>query len=141
MIHRRVVLGYVLVLMSMAMSSCDQKPPVSFTLYSTTSSSGGSSVPSTLVTVNHANGAQVVVGATGQTAEQTCLDIDPVSGQLYGVNAVYSPSVLTRIDLATGATSKALDLSSPVDSVAFSPSGELYALVEPRTLGRVDRNT
>jgi hypothetical protein len=112
-----------------------------FLLYSTTSVSGGSTIPNTFIGVDHTTGKQYIIGAGGQTGEQYSLDLDPLSQFLFGVNASTHPGIITKIDPLAGTTSVASTLTSAVRAIAFSPSGDLYALLWPRTLGLVDLNS
>jgi len=103
-------------------------------LYSTTCSTGGSGIPNTLITVDYNTGTQNALGTTGQTQEQYSLDRDPVSGLLFGVNG---SGTLFKIHPKTGVTSVAFTIPSSVSAIAFSPTGQLYALSQG-TLGVIN---
>jgi len=71
-------------------------------LYSTVSTGGGSLSPNTFVTVNPQTGEMTIQGAQGGTPEQDDIDMDPISGFLFGTNVYTNPGVVTRIDPETG---------------------------------------
>jgi hypothetical protein len=110
--------------------------------YSTVMSGGGSYSPNTFVTVTH-NGEMTQRGAQGATPYEYVMDMDPVSGFLFGANAYDKPGVITKIDPATGQWSDVANIrqgASPVYLMAlsFSPNGTLYGVNTNKTLGIVN---
>ncbi len=114
-----------------------------FSFYSTlidTSSSTPSFTPqaSTLITVDPTTGAQTQVGAAGGATGVNYLTRDPVSGLLYGSEAISSSgegidNSLFVISPITGVTVGSVAITqsaapSTVDPIAFSPHGMLYGV-------------
>ena len=116
-----------------------------FTIHATISADPNSQPisPNTLVEVDSRDGTQKVKGDIGRTPEQRSLAWDPVSRFLFGVEStgvgpVYG-GVVARIDPATGeATVLVRYTEQTINSIAFSPGGQMYAVVHPRTLAVVD---
>ncbi len=107
-------------------------------MYSTIAASGGSTEPNTLVTVDRAGGTQQAAGTTGATPEQFSLTWDATSGFLFGVNPYTNWGVITKIDPATGQATTAATLPQRLQAIAVSPTGQMYAVLSPRTLVLVD---
>ena len=73
------------------------------------------------------------------------MDIDPVSGALFGVNPASAPGVIERIDPRTGTVAFVTKVrltrgAASVIALAFSPEGQLYG-ARGRTLGTIDTDT
>jgi hypothetical protein len=130
MTMRKAPAMFVLAVVLAIVGGCTN--PIKFQLYST-------DTDSTLITVDSTNAAQQAVGTSGATVPQWSLDRDPVSGDLFGV--WYSKPDLAQINPATGATTAAATLSVAVRAIAFAPSGQLYGLVFPRTLGTINKTS
>ena len=109
-----------------------------FIMYSVTTATGGSAVPGTLITVDSLSGVQKVAGWLGETAEQFSLALDPSSGLLFGVNAAINPGEVVKIDPALGGSVDAVAFPQTIQAVAFSPAGQMYAILGTRTLGVID---
>jgi len=119
-------------------------PNDNFSLYSTTSTSGGSSIPNTLILINSINGEGIVSGPVGSVKEQFSLDMDPVTGSLFGVNPD-KPGVIEKIDVKSGTSIPASTITqsgSPVQlwGIAFNPDGILYGINGNRILGIINQN-
>jgi hypothetical protein len=113
-------------------------------LFSTTCTAGGSSVPNTLMQINPKNGTGGIPGATGSAKEQFSLDMDPITGSLYGVNPDF-PGVITKIDIKTGSSVTASTINqsgTPVElwGITFNPEGILYGITGNHKLGIIDLN-
>lgn len=113
-------------------------------LYSTTCTAGGSSVPNTLIQINPKNGTGEIPGATGSAKEQFTLDMDPITGSLFGVNPDF-PGVITKIDVKTGTSITASTIhqsGTPVElwGITFNPEGILYGITGNHMLGIINLN-
>jgi hypothetical protein len=111
--------------------------------FATVGSGGGSYHPNTFVTVNSQTGAMTMRGAEGATPEQFAIDMDPISGFLFGINANANPGVVTKIDPSNGQWTEVANIrqdSNPVYLMAlsFSPNGTLYGISDQRTLGVIN---
>jgi hypothetical protein len=111
--------------------------------YSTVTSGGGSYSPNTFVTVDRQTGGMTMQGAQGATPYKYVIDMDPVSGFLFGTNAYDKPGVITKIDPATGQWSDVASIrqgGSPayLMTLSFSSNGTLYAVNSNKTLGIVN---
>ncbi len=139
MIQRRESLATPLAAAALALSiGCASSEDIHFTLYSTLATTGGSTQPNTLVSVDHRTGIQVAAGDAGGTPAQTSLAWDPGSGSFYGVNPIDNPGVITRIEPKSGTSSTAVTAGALVGALKFSPAGESYVLVYPRMLAKID---
>ena len=106
-------------------------------LYSTVGTGGNANLPNTLISVNHQTGEQTQRGSQGATPEQFALDVDPISGFLFGT--IYTrPGIITRIDSHTGQWSEVATLQQHISALAFSPTGTLYGVSVNNTLGTIN---
>ncbi|MFH1370605.1 MAG: PEP-CTERM sorting domain-containing protein [Planctomycetota bacterium] len=115
-------------------------------LYSTIGYGGGSAYPDTFVTVNPQTGQQTQRGGQGETPYQCAIDMDPISGFLFGVNYSDKPSIVTRIDPITGHWTDVASIQQGASmvfltSLAFSPNGTLYGMSNFNTLGVINLGT
>jgi hypothetical protein len=112
-------------------------------LLSTIQTGGGSYNPDTLVSIDPQNGSMTMLGPSGATPQQVYLDMDPVSGFLFGTNAYANRGVITRINPSTGQWNVAANImnsTSPLNlnEIAFSPGGTLYGIANMKTLGIIN---
>jgi len=112
-------------------------------LFSTVASGGGSYYPDTFVSVNPQTGEMTMRGAQGATPQQFAIDMDPISGFLFGTDGYSRPGVITRIDPSNGQwteTTGILEGAHLVNltSLSFSPNGTLYGISDYKTLGIID---
>jgi len=112
--------------------------------YSTVTSGGGSYSPNTFVTVNQ-TGAMTQLGQ-GTIPYQNMIDMDPISGFLFGTNVNNRPGVITRINPNTGQWTEAATIrqgATPINlnAISFSPNGTLYGISGTKTLGLVNLDT
>jgi hypothetical protein len=122
---------------------CTTKGLADWQLYSTVSIGGGSTSTNTLVIVNPQSGEMVHQGTQGGTPHQESIDVDPVSGFLFGINEYTKPGVFTIIDPGTGQWTETAAIQqdeNPValTSLSFSPNGTLYAISDYKILGVIN---
>jgi hypothetical protein len=115
-----------------------------YILYSTTQVGGGSSIPNTLILIDPWNGRGIITGSIGKAKEQFSMDVDPITGSLFGVNPNL-PGVIEKIDVKNGESSSIFTISQSdvplhIWGIAFSPDGILYGVLENRILGIIDLN-
>jgi hypothetical protein len=108
--------------------------------YSTVTEGGGSYYPNTFVTVDRQYGGMTMLGAQGATPQQFNIDMDPISGFLFGTNVYTNPGIITRIDPATGQWTEVANIrrGAYLTAIAFSPNGTLYGIASNKTLGVIN---
>jgi hypothetical protein len=115
-------------------------------LYSTVAPGGGTEYQDTFVTVNQQTGVQTQQGTKGGTPNQWAIDMDPISGFLFGTDVYSKPGVITRIDPLNGQWTEVATIKqgiTPINlyALSFSPNGSLYGISEAKTLGVVNLGT
>ena len=105
------------------------RAPASVTIYGSVYTSGGLA---TLYTIDSTTGAGTVIG-TGMGFKQVgAIDLDPVSGTLYGIGrrAGGNASVLITISTTTGVGTEVgpTGLTENVSDISFRSDGSLFAL-------------
>jgi hypothetical protein len=115
-------------------------------LYSTVMMGGGSISPNTFVTVNPQTGEMVQRGEQGTIPFQNMIDMDPISGFLFGTSVYNNPGVVTRINPDTGQWTEVATIrqgSTPINlnALSFSPNGTLYGISGTKTLGAINLET
>jgi hypothetical protein len=121
---------------------CGQNLLGDWQFYSTVAEGVGADLPNTFVTVNPQTGQMSQLGTQGGAPYQDHIDIDPVSGFLYGINS-NDEGIITKININTGESSRVATIqqdSAPVylTALAFSPSGILYGISDYTTFGVIN---
>jgi len=141
MAQRSATLTVAVAIVTSAMSSLGCHPGEQAQhsrMYSTISTSDGSTEPNRLVSVDRGSGAQLALGKVGATPDQFSLAWDARSGFLFGVNPFTSWGVITRIDPETGEATAVATFPQRIGAIAVSPAGQVYGISSPRTLVLVD---
>ncbi len=112
-------------------------------LFSTVASGVGTSNQNTFASVNPQTGQMTQLGPLGGTPQQGHIDMDPVTGFLFGVNRDTKPGVITRINPANGqwaelATIRKNGFIVNLTALSFAPNGTLYGISSGRTLGIIN---
>ncbi len=118
----------------------------SWQMYSTVAQGIDTDYENTFVTVNPQTGVQTQQGTKGGTPNQYALDMDPISGFLFGTNVYSKPGVITRIDPGNGQWTEAATIkqdTAPINlsALSFAPNGSLYGISGTKTLGVVNLGT
>lgn len=117
-----------------------------FLFYGTTYPGSGP-YPSTLVSISPVDGRQALLGTVaGSTRAANAIDVDPLTGALYGVDGSATPGALLGIDLKTGLSTTVGTVRDAAGQVVtmggltFAADGTMY-VAALATIGRVDRST